>query len=833
MNEFLGNEPVEIAQIENEMQESFLNYAMSVIISRALPDVRDGLKPVHRRILYAMNELKVFHNRPYLKSARIVGDVLGKYHPHGDTSVYDALVRMAQDFSMRYPAIDGQGNFGSLDGDSAAAMRYTESRMQNYAEYILSDLDKGTVDFVPNYDNKEHEPVVLPSRVPHLLVNGSSGIAVGMATNILPHNLIEVMNGLKAFIHNPNISLMELMQHIPGPDFPGGGEIHGVQGIVEGYATGRGSLSIRSQVAIEPIPAQKDRSRIVITEIPYMVNKAKLVEKMAILVNDKKISGISDIRDESSKQGIRVVVDCKKGVFAEVVLNYLYKLTPLQTTLGMNSVALVRGTPRLHSLIDMLKEFYAFRREVVLRRTTFLLDKAEHKQLILLGLKKAVDEMDDVVGTIRAAQDTQQAHQQLMERFALLDIQAKAILDMRLARLTGLEREKIHHDVESIAIEIADYKDVLASKQRVTEIILTEIDEVCEKFQDERRTKIFNSEADQITIADLVADVSVVVALSKDGYIKRTRTEDISSQKRGGKGRSGMVIQDDDSTSLVLECSNHDTLVCFSNFGRVYTLKVYELPKVDLRSKGKHTANLLPLQKSELIVAAFAVKNFHQHHDVVCVTKLGYIKRTTLDSYKNVRSIGVRGIVLGNDDELVEVCMASAKEHVFVASSAGKVIRFLLDDQVRSTGRASRGVRAMRLDQDDRVVAVEMIDPNNSEQKHILSVTVNGYGKKSRTDDYRVQKRGGRGVISMKTNSRNGEFVGVYFVSDQDDVVMMTSKGKLLRMNLAKTPLIGRNTQGVRLMRVAEGETIQTVGVISADSGLDHDTDNPDHSPLT
>lgn len=822
MSENQIDELIEVAQIEEEMQASFLNYAMSVIVSRALPDIRDGLKPVHRRILYAMNELKVFHNRPYLKSARIVGDVLGKYHPHGDTSVYDALVRMAQDFSMRYPAIDGQGNFGSLDGDSAAAMRYTESRMQSYAEFMLFDIDKGTVDFVPNYDNKEQEPVVLPSRIPHLLVNGASGIAVGMATNILPHNLTEVMNGLKALIHNPDITLAQLMEHIPGPDFPGGGEIHGIRGIVDGYATGRGSLSIRSQVSIEEIDGQKDRSRIVITEIPYMVNKARLVEKMAVLVNEKKISGISDIRDESSKGGVRVVVDCKKGVFGEVVLNHLYKLTPLQTTLGMNSVALVRGTPRLHTLKDMLKEFYSFRREVVLRRCAYLLNKAEHKQLILLGLKIAVDEMDDVVGTIRTSKDTQQAHALLMERFSLLDVQAKAILDMRLARLTGLEREKIHHDVEMIATEIADYKDILARKERVTEIILSEIDEVCEKFQDERRTEILTDEADEITLADLVADVSVVVVLSKDGYIKRATTEDIVSQKRGGKGRSGMLIQENDSASLVLECTNHQTLICFSNFGRVYTMKVYEIPKVALRSRGKHTANLLPLQKDELIAAALSVESFLQNSYVVCITKRGYIKRTALDSYKNVRSIGIKGIILGDHDELVEVCIASDKEHVFVASSAGKVIRFPLCD-VRPTGRNSRGVRAIRLSGDAQVVAVEMIDPNNMDNKTILSVTSKGYGKKSKTQDYRVQSRGGVGVISIKVNARNGSLVGVYFISDDDDVVLMTSAGTMLRMNVKKTALVGRNTQGVRLMKVNKGEVIRTVGVISPD-------DQPDHS---
>ena len=819
MSEPGSQEPIELARIEEEMHESFLNYAMSVIVSRALPDVRDGLKPVHRRILYAMHELRANHNRPYLKSARIVGDVLGRYHPHGDTSVYDALVRMAQDFSMRYPAIDGQGNFGSLDGDSAAAMRYTESRMESYAEHLLFDIDKGTVDFVPNYDNKESEPVVLPTRIPHLLVNGATGIAVGMATTILPHNLAEVMGGLKALISNPQLSTAELMQHIPGPDFPGGGEIHGLGGIRSGYETGRGSISVRSKVDIEDIPGQKGRSRIIVTEIPYMVNKARLVEKIAGLVVDKKVQGISDIRDESSKQGIRVVIDCKRGESAEVILNHLFKYTQLQTTFGMNSVALVKGTPQMLSLKDMLLEFYAFRREVVLRRTSFLLTKAEQRQIILLGLKIAVDEMDDVVGTIRSATDTQHAHSQLMDKFNLLDIQAKAILDMRLARLTGLEREKIHRDVETVTEEIADYHDILARRERVTEIILKEIDEVCEKFSDERRTIIYPNEADEITLASLVDNVSVVVTLSQEGYVKRITTSEIQAQRRGGKGRSGMLIREDDTTSLVLECHNHDTLLCFSNLGRVYTLKVYEIPEVALRSRGKHFANLLPLQKDEQIVSALSVEEFSGDQYVACITKLGYIKRSKLGYFKNVRPSGIIGISLTEGDELVEVCLATDHSHVFVASSAGMVIRFLMS-QVRPTGRTSRGVRAIRLTDDARVVAIEMIDPD-SQEKSILSVSSKGYGKRSKIGDYRITNRGGKGVISIKVNKRNGYLVGVYFLSDHEDVVMMTSKGTLLRMNVQKTALIGRNTQGVRLMKVSDDEVIKTVGVIPADDDLD------------
>ena len=580
----------------------FLNYSMSVIVSRALPDVRDGLKPVHRRILYAMNGLKVFHNKPYLKSARIIGDVLGKYHPHGDSAVYEALVRMAQSFSMRYPLIDGQGNFGSIDGDSAAAMRYTESRMQEMAEYLLADLDKGTVDFVPNYDNKDTEPSVLPTKIPSLLCNGASGIAVGMATNIPPHNINEVLLGLKALIENSNITIDELMQYIPGPDFPTGAEIHGVAGIRKAYMTGRGSVIMRAKAEVD---SKDTKDRIIVTEIPYQVNKARLIEKIADLVREKKIEGISDIRDESAKEDIRIVVECKKGESGEIILNQLYKLTALQSSFGVNTVALVRGMPKVLNLKQLLNEFYAHRKEVILRRTAFLLSKAEDRAHILLGLKTAVENVDDIVQIIRNAKDTQSAQESLIAKHDLSEIQAKAVLDMRLAKLTGLERDKIVAEFKSVMEEIADLKDILNTPQRVIDIILNDIDGVLTTFGDSRRTAIHVSMADELTMESLVADSQVTVTVSHAGYIKRTPSNAIQAQKRGGKGRSGMLTKEEDFTENVFPCTNHQDLLCFSNIGKVYSLKVYQLPEAALRSRGKHFANLVPLGEKKRGLSKF------------------------------------------------------------------------------------------------------------------------------------------------------------------------------------------------------------------------------------
>lgn len=816
-------ESFEPGLLEQEMRSSFLNYAMSVIVSRALPDVRDGLKPVHRRILYAMYDLKITHNRPYLKSARIVGDVLGKYHPHGDSSVYDALVRMAQEFAMRYPVVDGQGNFGSIDGDGAAAMRYTESRMQEYAEYLLSDLDQGTVDFVPNYDNKEQEPVVLPTRIPHLLVNGSAGIAVGMATFILPHNLSEVMAALEALIEQPDITVGALMQHLPAPDFPGGGEIHGISGIQKAYATGRGSVSVRARTTIEEDEGSRRKPQIIISEIPYMVNKSRLVEKMASLVQEKRIQGISDIRDESSKQGIRVVVECKQGESAEVILNHLFKLTPLQQSYGINTVALVRGVPKLLSMKELLEEFYAFRREVVLRRTSFLLAKAEERLTLLLGLQVAVQHIDEVVEVIRSSSESSVAQAQLMERFELLEVQAKAILDLRLARLTGLEREKIHKDVDDVREKIADYREILSLPQRVTDIILADIREVKQRFGDERRTQIFIDPAEEITLQSLVEDSSVVVTVTEGGYIKRTATDDIQAQRRGGRGRSGMLVRDDDTTAHVFECTNHQDMLCFTNKGRVYSLKVFQLPEAGLRSRGKHFAHLLSLGKDEQVITAIPVQSFDPELHVMCVTRLGQVKQTPLRLFERIRSTGIIGIVLGEGDDLLEVELVKQSYHVLIASSAGKVIRFRATD-VRPTGRNTRGVRGIRLSgEQDQVVALEVFDPDGSADVSVLSVCRRGYGKRSSTDEYRLTRRGGQGVITIKVSERNGPLVGVYCLGTCDEVVVMTSGGTLIRMGMKRVGVIGRNTQGVRLMKVAEDEVIQTVAVIRGGAEEEHE----------
>lgn len=827
-----SQETFEFGALEKEMRGSFLNYAMSVIVSRALPDVRDGLKPVHRRILYAMYDLKMLHNRPYLKSARIVGDVLGKYHPHGDSSVYDALVRMSQDFAMRYPVVDGQGNFGSIDGDNAAAMRYTESRMQEYAEYLLSDIDLGTVDFVPNYDNKEEEPVVLPTRIPHLLVNGASGIAVGMATFILPHNLTEVLGGLKALIEDPDITTDALMHHISGPDFPGGGEIHGVSGIRDAYHRGRGSIKVRAKTEIEEDEGSRGKSKIIVTEIPYMVNKARLVERIAELVGDKKVSGISDIRDESSKQGIRVVIECKAGESAQVILNHLFKLTPLQKSYGINTVALVRGVPRLLSLKDLLAEFYAFRREVVLRRTSFLLARAEKRLTLLLGLQVAVENIDEVVQIIRLSSETAGAQQQLMERFKLLEVQAKAILDLRLARLTGLEREKIHNEVKEVHEKIADLKDILSTPQRVTDIILLDIDEVQERFGDKRRTQIFVHPADEITLQSLVEDSPVVVSVSTGGYIKRTATRDIQRQRRGGKGRKGMLVRDDEVTAQIFECTNHQDLLCFTSLGRVYSLKVYRLPEAGLRSRGKHFANLLDLGESERVVAAIPIKSFDLQLNVMCLTRGGFIKKTSLSAFKNIRSIGIYGMVLTSGDQLLEVELCHPTHHVLIASASGRVLRFKATD-VRATARMTRGVRAMRLrEQSDALVSLEIIDPSD-QQLSLLSVCERGYGKRSSIDEYRITRRGGMGVKTIVVNNRNGPLVGVYHLNEHDELVIMTSKGQLLRMGITRLSVIGRNTQGVRLMKIEEEEVIQTVAVIREGAGRNEDTEEPEEPENT
>ncbi len=800
--------------IEEELKSSFLDYSMSVIVSRALPDVRDGLKPVHRRILYAMNQLRNFQSRPYLKSARIVGDVIGRYHPHGDSAVYDALVRMAQDFSMRYPLVDGQGNFGSIDGDSAAAMRYTEVRLQKLSELLLADIDKETVDFGPNYDNKELEPLVLPTKLPSLLVNGASGIAVGMATNIPPHNLIEIANALDALIDDPEMSIEQLMELVQGPDFPTAGLIHGRAGIIQAYMTGRGSVVMRARAEVEE-DEKSGRQRIIISELPYQVNKAKLIEKIADLVRNRKIEGITDLRDESAQEDIRVVIELRKGEMGEIILNNLYKLTPLQSSFGVNMVALVDGTPKLLNLKEVLEQFYKHRREVIIRRTAHELRKAEERAHILLGLKTAVENLDDVVTIIRAAKDSASAQVTLIERFELSEIQAKAILDMRLARLTGLERDKIVVDYNEIMEVIEDLKDILDNASRVTEIIKGELQEIRDNFGDERRTQIFASDADEFTMESLVADDEVVVTITHAGYIKRTGLDQIRAQKRGGKGRSGMKTKSEDVVHDLFVTSNHQNLLCFTDQGRVYSVKVYRVPEVALAGRGMHFANLIKLTENERVVSVLPVKEFTEGQYIVSVTANGYVKKTDLMAYANLRVNGIIGLKLDDGDSLVGCRILHQDAHLLIATQQGKAIRFE-ESQIRPMGRSARGVMGIRFsDEGDRVIGLEVLN----HQDAVLSVCENGFGKRTPIEEYRTQTRGGKGIYTIKVTERNGPVVGIMQVAQDDHIVVMTSSGKVMRFTVSEVGLVGRLTQGVKLMNVDEGEKIISVAKIAVIEG--------------
>ncbi len=790
--------------IEDEMKTSFLDYSMSVIVSRALPDVRDGLKPVHRRILFAMYGLKNFHNRPYLKSARIVGDVIGRYHPHGDSAVYEALVRLAQDFAMRYPLVDGQGNFGSIDGDSAAAMRYTESRLAKMAELLLSDIEKETVDFGPNYDNKEEEPLVLPTKLPQLLVNGASGIAVGMATNIPPHNLREIIDGLEALIENPEITIDELMDFIKGPDFPTRGQIHGLAGIKDAFMTGRGSIIMRARSKIEDVPKSQGRERIILTELPYQVNKARLIERIADLVRDKKLEGISDLRDESASNEIRVVIELKRGEIADIVLNNLYKMTPMQSSFGVNTVALVNGAPRTLNLKQMLELFYKHRREVILRRTSFDLRQAEERGHILLGLKTAVENIDQMVAIIRASEDSQAAHAELIKTYGLSDIQAKAILDMRLAKLTGLERDKIIAEYAETVSVIADLRDILDRPERVTAIIKTDLALLKEAHGDERRTEIIASEADAIRMEHLVADEEVAVTITHGGYAKRTPVNQFRAQKRGGKGKSGMLTKEEDVVKDLYISTNHQSLLCFTNKGRVYDIKVYQIPEAPLRARGKHFANIIKLEDQERVVSVMPVKEFSEGKFVVSVTAQGFIKKTELMAYANIRTTGIIGLKLEDEDSLVACAITDGKSDILIASKMGKAIRFN-EDEARPVGRASRGVTGIRFSEEtDCVIGMEVIIGDST----ILSICENGYGKRTPLEEYRAQTRGGKGIYTIKVTERNGPVVGICQVSETDDLMIMTSVGKITRFTVGEIGVIGRLTQGVRLMNVEDGERV-------------------------
>lgn len=791
--------------IEDEIKLSYLDYAMSVIIGRAIPDVRDGLKPVHRRILFAMHELKNDFNKPYKKSARIVGDVIGKYHPHGDMAVYDALVRMAQDFSMRYLVVDGQGNFGSVDGDPPAAMRYTEVRMHRLGHEFLRDIEKETVSFQPNYDSSLLEPTVLPTRVPSLLLNGSSGIAVGMATNIPPHNLRELCRGLLALLDDPDISIAELMRHIPGPDFPTGGFIYGRDGIKDAYETGRGIIKMRARVDVEE---SGRKSHLIVTELPYQVNKARLLERIAELVKLKKIEGIQDIRDESDRDGMRVVLTLRQGDEPKVVENQLYKHTALESSFGVIMLAVVDNKPEVLNLKGLLQNFLDFRRQVVIKRTQYELRQAEKRIHILEGLKIALDNLDEVIQLIRAAANPPEAKRRLIERFGFTDVQAQAILDMRLQRLTGLEREKIIEEYNQLLKEIERLRQILASSVLLDGVIRDEIKELVDQYGDLRKTEIV-AETGDICIEDLIADEEMVVTISRAGYIKRTPVAIYRSQKRGGRGRSGMSTREEDVVTTVFTASTHDYLLVFTNRGQVFWLKVYEIPEVGPSAIGKAIVNLLPLQDGEKMQTILPVKEFTEGHYAVMATRNGVVKKTELAAYSNPRSNGIRAIVLDDDDELISVSITDGSRHLFFMSKSGKSIR-VEEQEFRPLGRVSRGVRGMNLD-GSQLVGMDVIDPGKS----MLVVTENGFGKRTPNEDYRPQSRGGKGVLNIRITERNGDVIGFRQVAEEDDILLITDRGRLIRVPIAEMRKIGRVTQGVRLMGLDEGEKVVDITVLA------------------
>jgi DNA gyrase subunit A len=787
--------------IEKEMKKSYLDYAMSVIIGRALPDVRDGLKPVHRRVLYAMRELKNDWNKPYKKSARIVGDVIGKFHPHGDAAVYDTIVRLAQDFSMRYPLVDGQGNFGSVDGDPPAAMRYTEIRMKRLAHELLEDLEKETVDFAPNYDESLLEPVVLPAKIPSLLINGSAGIAVGMATNIPPHNLSEVIEALKALIDNPQISAAELIELVPGPDFPTGGMIYGTEGIRSAYQTGRGAVRIRARLLVEK-DKRTQRETLVITELPYQVNKAKLIEKIAELIRDKNIEGIKFVRDESDREGMRIALGLKKDQIAGVIINQLYKHTRLETSFGIIFLAVVNGRPEILNLKEILQYFVLHRKEIVIRRTRYDLKRAEDQAHILEGLKIALDNLDDVVALIRASKSPAEAKDQLIKKFSLSEKQAQAILDMRLQRLTGLEREKIQKDYKNILKDIARFKEILASERLVLNIIKEELTEIQEQFGDDRYTEIIE-ETKEITIEDMIVEEDMVVTISKRGYIKRNPITLYRNQRRGGKGKTAMGTKEDDFVEHLFVASTHHTFLFFTNQGRVYWRKVYDMPQAGRMSLGKAIVNLLNFGKDERLTTVLAVPEFEPGYHVLMATKHGVIKKTDLMAFSRPRSGGIIALNLLKGDELIAARITDGTLNVFLGSRMGKAIRFHESD-VRPSGRVATGVRGMRLVEGDQIVGAEVL----SHGQTLFALTENGYGKRTSIDEYPVQKRGGKGVISIKTTERNGLVIGILLVSEDDDLMLMTNIGKVIRMPVKSISVISRNTQGVKLMGMDTEERV-------------------------
>jgi DNA gyrase subunit A len=791
--------------IEDEMKRSYMDYAMSVIVGRALPDVRDGLKPVHRRCLYAMYDMSNDWNKPYKKSARVVGDVIGKYHPHGDSAVYDTLVRMAQDFSLRYPLVDGQGNFGSIDGP--AAMRYTEIRMKQLAHELLADLDKETVEYGPNYDDSLKEPLVLPSKFPNLLVNGSSGIAVGMATNIPPHNLAEVIEGIIAVIGNPQLSFEELMELIPGPDFPTGGFIYGREGIVSAYRTGRGIIQMRARVQIET-QKKTERQSIVVTEIPYQVNKARLVEKIAELVKEKKLEGISDLRDESDREGMRIVLELKKDENPTIILNHLYKQTQMQSSFGIITLAIVHNRPRILSLRETIDFFIEHRKEIVTRRTIFDLKKAEARAHILEGLKIALDNLDEVIALIKASASPSEAKEGLITRFGLSELQAQAILDMRLHRLTGLERDKIMEELREILKYIARLKEILASEAEILKIIVGELVELKDKFGDRRRSEIVMQTAD-ISLEDTIVEEDMVVTVSHTGYIKRNAVTLYRAQRRGGKGKTGMKTKEEDFVESLFIASTKDYLMFFTDAGKVYWLKVYEIPEAGRAARGKAIVNLLNLAANEKITTILPVKEFVEDKFIMMATRQGVVKKTSLMEYSHPRVGGIIALNLDDGDKLISVALTDGRQDVLLASSTGKSIRFSEED-VRTVGRVSRGVRGMTLEEDDVVIGMAILNEHFTDST-LFTVTENGYGKRTEIAEYRRQTRGGKGVITIKTTERNGCVVDIKQVSDENDLMIITDQGKILRVPVAGFSIIGRNTQGVRLMVKEENERVVAV----------------------
>jgi DNA gyrase subunit A len=804
--------------IEDEMRGAYIDYSMSVIISRALPDVRDGLKPVHRRVLYGMQELGVNHNKAYKKSARIVGEVLGKYHPHGDASVYDTMVRMAQDWSLRYTLVDGQGNFGSVDGDSPAAMRYTEARLKRIAEELLSDINKDTVDFQPNFDDSLTEPTVLPAKVPNLLINGTSGIAVGMATNMAPHNLTEVVNGTIAYIDNKDITIPELMQHVTAPDFPTGGLIYGISGVQEAFLTGRGRIVMRSKAEI--VTSKSGKDQIIVTEIPYMVNKAMMIEKTAALINEKKIEGISDIRDESDRDGYRVVYDLKKDAIPNIVLNNLFKYTQLQSSFGVNNVALVKGRPQTLNLKELIQYFVEHRHEVVIRRTKFDLAEAERRAHILEGYLIALDHLDEVIALIRASKDPDEAKLGLMEKFGLSEIQSKAILEMRLQRLTGLERDKIQQEYKEVMELIGQLKELLADEGKRMAVIKAELTEMKERYGDTRRTEVVHSEED-ITVEDMIPNEEMVITISNQGYIKRTSLSEYRTQGRGGVGSKGATTKEDDFTEQLFIAQAHNYLLIFTELGQVYWKKAYEIPEGSKTSKGRAIQNLLTIQPGDKVRTVLNVKNlddpaYLENTFVILCTEQGTIKKTSLEAYSRPRANGIAAITIHEGDRLLNAALTNGKNHIVIAKSEGKAVHFNEED-VRPMGRTAAGVRGVTLESsEDKVIGMVCITSNDV---NLLVVSEKGYGKRSSMEDYRITRRGGKGVKTINITEKTGKLVAIKQVTDDDDLMIINKSGITIRIKVAELRIMGRATQGVRLIKLTEDDAISSVEKIEKIEG--------------